>query len=512
MDETLERAVLAVADRAAELRERSTAREQALDGHDTVERWVSSDAEGLLSIVPPAARINPEWMGEWLDAPGPYGDAERVLVGSDGRPLVHERPRGGYVLRCWRYCEGFTEEVGFRNGVPHVTWVLASEDARPVWSVGADSLERWVERWTWAGEQVVRVEHGAASPRGWPRSFAVEAEFGPDGEVSRLRRGTGNDEFREDNRLGADDWLPALAQAFERATLITSEETMWPVQEPPPAPERPHVDPRSLSVDPDVAARALRDRDTLAELCAHVGLKEHASRLAHEVAAIGHLLRPTEREGGSRLGGPALLPPGEEWPLTADGRPLVFLAAIDLTELTSEDLPTTGGWWLFFADLGEDAEGDVFYEPEPNADGARGRMFHVPASAGAPEDAHPPGESLKHRAVKLDPLLTLPDHYDVAESLALDPDQAAIYDALHSILDEALLVPALPWECHWVGGHQSDAQGHPPEDNSVLLFHVSNDHSLGFDFLDGGTIQFRIDANELASGEYSAVEIEPSSS
>ena len=63
---------------------------------------------------------------------------------------------------------------------------------------------------------------------------------------------------------------------------------------------------------------------------------------------------------------------------------------------------------------------------------------------------------------------------------------------------------------HWVGGHVTDVQGEEPE--GVLLLHIAYDEELGFEFLDGGAIQFRIPAEALARGDYGAVTAEPSSS
>lgn len=63
---------------------------------------------------------------------------------------------------------------------------------------------------------------------------------------------------------------------------------------------------------------------------------------------------------------------------------------------------------------------------------------------------------------------------------------------------------------HWVGGHVTDAQGETPEPDTVLR-HTADDDSLGFNFLDAGTIQFRFPADALRREDHSAVVAEPSS-
>ena len=59
---------------------------------------------------------------------------------------------------------------------------------------------------------------------------------------------------------------------------------------------------------------------------------------------------------------------------------------------------------------------------------------------------------------------------------------------------------------------RNERPGETPEPDTVLLWHMADDDSLGFRFLDAGTIQFRIPADFLLREDYSAVRAEPSSS
>jgi hypothetical protein len=54
---------------------------------------------------------------------------------------------------------------------------------------------------------------------------------------------------------------------------------------------------------------------------------------------------------------------------------------------------------------------------------------------------------------------------------------------------------------HWFGGHATGV--HEPD--PVLLLHLDHDPALGFDFLDGGTIQFRIPLDALAERDWDRV-------
>jgi hypothetical protein len=227
-------------------------------------------------------------------------------------------------------------------------------------------------------------------------------------------------------------------------------------------------------------------------------------------------LRGSDGDRRSRLGGPALLPPGAAWPTGPRDRPLSFLAAIDLGELPARDAWPTAGWWLFFAELGEDEDGWGFYEPEDNHEGARARLLHLPPGI-EPVTCEPPamladnGLILEHRPIAFEPVLTLPDEFEAVDSLELDPFEARAYDAAQTALWAAVGEPYWRGAYHWIAGHVTGAQGEPPEAGTELLLHLANDDSLGFSFLDAGTIQFRIPADALARGDYAAVRADPSS-
>ena len=110
-----------------------------------------------------------------------------------------------------------------------------------------------------------------------------------------------------------------------------------------------------------------------------------------------------------------------------------------------------------------------------------------------------------HRPVTFEPVLTLPSDYDAAATLGLDAYEKHAYEAALDVLWNALGEPSWMGGQHWVGGHVTNAQGETPEPDTVLLLHMADDDSLGFRFLDAGTIQFRIPADSLLREDYSAV-------
>jgi hypothetical protein len=248
-------------------------------------------------------------------------------------------------------------------------------------------------------------------------------------------------------------------------------------------------------------ARALVDRDALEALVRAGGLTEHARRLAHEVASEGLRILPG-RGARSRLGGPPLLPPGAEWPTSREGRALTFLAGIDLTELPPAQITAllpAAGWLLFFADLGT-GDGDGLIDEADNADGSLARLL----PADDPVDvAHP--ATLRERRVAFERRLTLPDGFGAPDELGLDVYEAEAYE---EVLDQ---LGGRGDDDHWIGGHATGVQGAPPDPDTVLLLHLAWDEQLGFEFLDGGAIQFRIPAAALAARDWSQVFVEADS-
>ena len=239
------------------------------------------------------------------------------------------------------------------------------------------------------------------------------------------------------------------------------------------------------------------DRKALAAWLTERGLAEHADRIAQ---AAQHSLRLVPAaDANTRLGGPGLLPARAEWPRTSAGRPLAFLAGLDLAELPSEGRLPDAGWLLFFADLDDQGEALGFIgEPTPNEPGADAQVLWTaepPAAAEPPADLpdEPHIRSGELRAAPR-PQLTLEDGYDSGEELGLDPAQAQAYDEIAESLRD------FGEEDDWVLGAVTGVQGHAPEAGSVLLLHLAS-----IEFQDAGTIQFRIPEEALAVRDWSQI-------
>ena len=292
----------------------------------------------------------------------------------------------------------------------------------------------------------------------------------------------------------------------------------------------------------------LTDGAALTALLAANGVGE-AERVAAAAQLALQLVPPGAGAAAarSRLGGPALLPPGHEWPRDRRGRPLTFLAGLDLGELPAfdgrDDLPADG-WLLAFADIAnEDAEGLIDESGSGDGDLARLLFTREPVEAHEPEDLLADANNvLRRRPVVARPALTIADDYDAPERLGIgeddleqawevlagwygegtddevrDDDRDQDIDDLWTgpedtpRTEEALV--AKGWRppddgrslggMHWVGGAASGVQGHPPEPGTMLVLHLGWDEPLGFLFLDGGALQFRIDPAAARAGEWS---------
>ncbi len=545
--------------------------------------------------------------GRWLDDPTGEHAAQRVDLDEHGRPVVVWM---GEAQTCWRYAEDRWERWGNHGALS----VYLLDGGRPAYVVGVDQMDRFVERWTWGGEQLVRVDRARAQPRGWASSLAMVALY--DGDLQQILRATGRGDYREDNRLEPDAVMDALRGALQTAGELVPDRVTWDARtdRPEPMPEHPDAglaaaaleratlaavaagtvrDPFCVVVheardDPDrtypphvlvvseswragmlaagrtgtavlhqiwdavesghaqavslagflddeglYACRVLRTafessgtraqraagrrfgtaiaRDLAARLSrapflplVDIGAGEtrnyvtagvallrdvaperltapaaapapDLSGLIDEIARTG--LRVVKGRGHSRLGGPALLPAGASWPVTESGRPLTFLAGIDMTELPAFDgrdqFPATG-WLLFYADLELGEAENLYLEESGNAEGDRARVLHAETAVAAA------GPELEHRAVAFEPLSTLPER---TPELGLDPFLGRNYDDAY-------------WEqfddlAHQIGGHYREY-----EPGSTVLLHLADDEQLGLELPYGYGITFRVPAGE----------------
>jgi uncharacterized protein YwqG len=129
----------------------------------------------------------------------------------------------------------------------------------------------------------------------------------------------------------------------------------------------------------------------------------------------------------SRIGGPAQLPPGVDWPLDPDGEPLTFIATIDFDEHPKlAPLPDHGVLLVFWSDR--------YFEWERKDFGAATRVFWVPKRI-APIDAPTPTGVEEYDAVPLTGVL-MPVLGTWQEIKLRSRDYDALNDAYEDELEE----------------------------------------------------------------------------
>ncbi|MFC3995637.1 YwqG family protein [Nocardiopsis sediminis] len=241
-----------------------------------------------------------------------------------------------------------------------------------------------------------------------------------------------------------------------------------------------------------------------AEVMGEVGGRAMAAlvRRGHTIAPVGGSDLPA---GRSHLGGSPQLEPGTPWP-EIDGVPLSLLAVLDTDALApwlGDDLPVRLGLLNFFyldPDLPWPEYKHVDYE-DPSAWRVIAADPERTVSPLAPEAAR----VYERRAVKADPILTLPGNWEHAVN-ALDLGSGKV-PALEAMGIRTAWGPFAP-EDDKTGGHRAFGwpwllQGGVMSEDDVLLLQLdSDDHWMWGDV---GVLYFTIPADALRTGDFSRV-------
>ena len=276
------------------------------------------------------------------------------------------------------------------------------------------------------------------------------------------------------------------------------------------------------------------DVEAIADLLSSAGI--------NQAEAIAALAQPSIRictkrasplpRGSSRFGGSPDVPRGFNWP-TKNGRPLTFIAQINLTEVSSPDLPETG-WLLFFYDVEELPFG---FDPL-DLGGAQVIHISVPASD-LKKIEHPKinnyGGPFQSCSIKFKTVVEIPDLRDqLIEDLGIEVPQDHL-DAYYGVADSISGFLDEPWYQHHLLGHpqlvQSDMRGEcqlvtngiycggpselkdPRMENLLksaakewrLLLQVNSDREADWMWGDLGTLYFWIRGADLAARRFDNV-------
>jgi uncharacterized protein DUF1963 len=232
----------------------------------------------------------------------------------------------------------------------------------------------------------------------------------------------------------------------------------------------------------------------------------------------GVVLRTTEEERNSRLGGIGLLPDGEPWPCDHHDEPLVLVAAIDLGELPALDpLPHDGTLLLYWSFM--------IYSYEKLDWFVATRAYWVPPGAAMREQRKPPGEWPELGAAPLAGAV-MPIAGEAVKVIAKvgdAPDREALLDAMnhfaprlyrHQLLGSSRDIqgPVLDEISYWLGQHarpETAARFSETERDGegwVLLAQIEEDVAIdNLGIGDGGAIYFVMPEADLCARRFDRV-------
>jgi hypothetical protein len=315
--------------------------------------------------------------------------------------------------------------------------------------------------------------------------------FGDPGrDIHDPQEDLGDDDWDDDEDDEDDDWDDDEGEVDE-------EDCGWE------APERLFPDVRRLAGDAPVDAflQSLRptrkppklrcsaeDRAALAALLVEQGMNESEAQLAADASAWGIVF--VGDEGGSRLGGPAVLPADMPWP-TADGRPLTHLVTIacaELPEVEGRELLPADGHLAFFCDLSEDGLIDAV---EPGDPRDILRIVHTPDGTPIHEPASPEGDA--PIALRCEGRLQLPQWVPQLDAAA------------QRVLERVARMVNSP-DGNQLLGHPRTVQDDPRDPGDINLLHFA-----AVEFADGGALQFYGPADAIKARDWDRITLSGSS-
>ncbi len=227
--------------------------------------------------------------------------------------------------------------------------------------------------------------------------------------------------------------------------------------------------------------------------------------------------------GATKIGGRPDLPAATEWPVYTDGKPLAFLAQINLTEIANLGTPIKGlptdGLLSVFSVWGRMEEGAG--DPDVPAEGWQEQagwtaILHTPPQATLERRKTPRGvNSFKAAAVESTPTLSLPRHRaePPLAALGLTDDEYERFDRLqsdyHSLqMKHWLKSSNAGTSHHLLGGYAIFQQEFPLEvleKGLAMLLQIGSDANTAMCWGDEGELTFYADAKALAQGKFERI-------
>lgn len=227
--------------------------------------------------------------------------------------------------------------------------------------------------------------------------------------------------------------------------------------------------------------------------------------------------------GDSKVGGQPDLPPEVTWPTDPDGKPLAFLAQLNLAEvarhpISLKGLPASGLLSVFSvrARCGEDGDGPDLPSGDWDEQGGWNAILHHKDITSLERRAAPDDiRTFAAAAIEMIPISSTPNHRKEPNVAALEWDTDD-YDALWDWNWDVRGMQLWQWlqrggadtSHHLLGGYAVFQQEFPEELQSgdrVMLLQIGSDENIGGMWGDGGELTFYVDAAALAAGRFERI-------
>ncbi|WP_165248398.1 DUF1963 domain-containing protein [Paludisphaera soli] len=270
----------------------------------------------------------------------------------------------------------------------------------------------------------------------------------------------------------------------------------------------------------ELIARDAAPAEALSDLIEHHGLEsrrgeiESLARPAFAIvtSAAGDDEPPV---GSTRIGGRPDLDDSTEWPRHEDGRPMTFLAQINLDELPEGadrgPLPPRGLLSIFSAWGRQDEDGADPLPPDGEPTPEWTCIFHFRDPSGLRRRSTPDGvNDFPAAPGVIVPIVSLPQDPEEPDVEALGWDEAT-WDAFSGLLCsyDFLQARRVGRPLHnQLLGYASFIQGFDPAagEGRRLLFQLGSDDEAAMCWGDGGCLYFFADPEARARGDFSRVE------
>jgi uncharacterized protein YwqG len=230
--------------------------------------------------------------------------------------------------------------------------------------------------------------------------------------------------------------------------------------------------------------------------------------------------------GATKIGGRPDLPEECDWPAYRDGRPLAFLAQINLADVAKAGTPIKGlpssGLLSVFSVWGWTEDGD--FDPQTPEDGTEQRqeeagwtvVLSTPLRTKLERRKTPRGvNAFKSAAVQLTPILSLPNHRSEPPLAALGwtDEEYESFDQMQSDYRSVQMGRWLKYSDsqashHLLGGYALFQQAFPeelPDKGLAMFLQIGTDAHAGMAWGDGGELTFYADARVMARGRVQRV-------